>query len=158
MIVPEKAVRDSATGRQTNGAQPRPPTRRAGSARRSGPERLRSAPAQEVRAALRPFTIPKWIYLVRLALIPFFVLATVGGDHKLALLLFVAAGASDALDGLVARDCSGCARCWAATPRPIADKTLLGDAHTWALTLPTPTVRRGRSALADRDGGSRGTS
>lgn len=31
--------------------------------------------AKEVRAALRPFTIPNGITLVRLALVPFFVLA-----------------------------------------------------------------------------------
>jgi cardiolipin synthase len=92
--------------------------------------------AQEVRAALRPFTIPNGITLVRLALIPFFVLATVGGDHKLALLLFVAAGASDALDGLVAR-MLGMRSLLGSYLDPIADKTLLVTAYV-ALTLPTP--------------------
>jgi hypothetical protein len=55
--------------------------------------------AQEVRAALRPFTIPNGITLVRLALIPFFVLSAVGGRHTLALGIFIVAGVSDALVG-----------------------------------------------------------
>jgi len=92
--------------------------------------------AQEVRAALRPFTIPNGITLVRLALIPFFVLAVLGGDHKLALLIFVAAGVSDALDGLVAR-VLGMRSLLGTYLDPIADKTLVVTAYV-ALTLPAP--------------------
>lgn len=92
--------------------------------------------AQEVRDALRPFTIPNGITLMRLALIPFFVLATVGGRHGLALGLFVAAGISDALDGLVARTL-GMRSLLGTYLDPIADKTLLVTAYV-ALTLPTP--------------------
>jgi len=92
--------------------------------------------AQEVRDALRPFTIPNGITLVRLALIPFFVLATVGGRHALALGIFVAAGLSDALDGLVAR-ALGMRSLLGTYLDPIADKTLLVTAYV-ALTLPSP--------------------
>jgi len=92
--------------------------------------------AQEVRDALRPFTIPNGITLVRLALIPFFVLATVGGRHGLALGIFVAAGISDALDGLVARTL-GMRSLLGTYLDPIADKTLLVTAYV-ALTLPSP--------------------
>ncbi len=92
--------------------------------------------AQEVRDALRPFTIPNGITLMRLAIIPFFVLATVGGRHGLALGLFVAAGISDALDGLVARTL-GMRSLLGTYLDPIADKTLLVTAYV-ALTLPTP--------------------
>lgn len=92
--------------------------------------------AQEVRAALRPFTIPNGITLVRLALIPFFVLSTVGGRHTLALGIFIAAGVSDALDGLVARTL-GMRSLLGTYLDPIADKTLLVTAYV-ALTLPTP--------------------
>ena len=48
--------------------------------------------AREVRAALRPFTIPNGITLLRIALTPFFVLAAVSGNHVVALGLFVVAG------------------------------------------------------------------
>ncbi len=92
--------------------------------------------AQEVRDALRPFTIPNGITLVRLALIPFFVLTVVGGDHSLALLIFVAAGISDALDGLVAR-LLGMRSLLGTYLDPIADKVLLVTAYV-VLTLPAP--------------------
>jgi len=92
--------------------------------------------ALEVRAALRPFTIPNGITLVRLALTPFFVLATVSGDHLLALGIFVAAGISDALDGLLARLLA--MRSLLGTYLdPIADKLLLVTAYV-VLTLPIP--------------------
>ena len=90
--------------------------------------------AQEVRAALRPFTIPNGITLLRLALTPFFVLAVVSGDHLLALGIFIAAGISDALDGLVAR-LLGMRSLLGTYLDPIADKVLLVAAYV-ALTLP----------------------
>ncbi|HUK11964.1 MAG TPA: CDP-alcohol phosphatidyltransferase family protein [Thermoanaerobaculaceae bacterium] len=92
--------------------------------------------AKEVRAALRPFTIPNGITLVRLALTPFFVLATISRDHRLALVIFVLAGVSDALDGLVAR-VLGMRSLLGSYLDPIADKTLLVTAYI-ALTLPIP--------------------
>ncbi len=103
-------------------------------ATRSGGVALRAA--KEVRAALRPFTIPNGITLLRLALTPFFVLATVSGDHLLALGIFVAAGISDALDGLVAR-LLGMRSLLGTYLDPIADKLLLVTAYV-ALTLPVP--------------------
>jgi len=104
-----------------------PPPRPGGVAQRA---------ALEVKAALRPFTIPNGITLVRLALTPFFVLATVSGDHLLALGIFVAAGISDALDGLLARVLA--MRSLLGTYLdPIADKLLLVTAFV-ALTIPIP--------------------
>lgn len=100
------------------------------------PSAVAQRAAQEVRAALRPFTIPNGITLVRLALIPFFVLAVLGGNHRLALGIFVAAGVSDALDGLVAR-MLGMRSLLGTYLDPIADKTLLVTAYV-ALTLPSP--------------------
>jgi len=94
--------------------------------------------AEEVRAALHPFTIPNGITLVRLALIPFFVLAVVGGDHSLALVIFVAAGVSDALDGLLAR-VLGMRSLLGTYLDPIADKVLLVTAYV-VLTLPAPNA------------------
>ena len=90
--------------------------------------------AKEVRAALRPFTIPNGITLVRLALTPFFVHATISGDHLLALGIFVAAGVSDALDGLLAR-LLGMRSLLGTYLDPIADTLLLVTAYV-VLTLP----------------------
>ena len=92
--------------------------------------------AQEVRAALRPFTIPNGITLLRLALTPFFVLAIVSGDHLLALGIFIVAGISDALDGLVARLLGMRSRLGTYLD-PIADKLLLVTAYI-VLTLRIP--------------------
>lgn len=89
--------------------------------------------AQEVRAALRPFTIPNGITLLRLALIPFFVLATVENRFGWALAVFVAAGLSDALDGFLARVLQ-MRSLLGSYLDPIADKLLLVAAYvslTW---------------------------
>ncbi len=92
--------------------------------------------AREVRAALRPFTIPNGITLLRIALTPFFVLATVSSNHRLALALFVVAGLSDAVDGLLARLLR--MRSLIGTYLdPIADKLLLVSAFV-ALTVQEP--------------------
>jgi cardiolipin synthase len=92
--------------------------------------------AQEVRAALRPFTIPNGITLLRLALTPFFVLAVLEANHRLALGIFIVAGISDALDGLLAR-LLGMRSLLGSYLDPIADKTLLVTAYV-VLTLPIP--------------------
>jgi len=118
-------------------------------AARSGdsPQRLRDLSGQvaqraarEVRAALRPFTIPNGITLLRIALTPFFVLAAVSGNHTLALALFAIAGVSDGVDGLLAR--------WLRMRSlfgtyldPIADKVLLVSAFV-SLTVPEPGAVR----------------
>jgi cardiolipin synthase len=92
--------------------------------------------AREVRAAVRPFTIPNGISLLRFASIPFFALAVVAGNHRLALAIFIAAGVSDALDGFLARVLSMRSLVGAYLD-PIADKALLVTAYV-ALTWPTP--------------------
>jgi cardiolipin synthase (CMP-forming) len=96
--------------------------------------------AREVRAALRPFTIPNGITLLRIALTPFFVLATVSANHGVALALFVAAGVSDAVDGLLAR-LLGMRSLIGTYLDPIADKVLLVSAFV-ALTVPEPGAVR----------------
>jgi cardiolipin synthase len=95
--------------------------------------------ALEVRAALRPFTIPNGITLLRLGVTPLFVLAVVGGDFKAALALFIAAGISDGLDGLLARTL-GERSLLGSYLDPIADKVLLVGAYV-ALTAPHAGVR-----------------
>ena len=127
------ALRPPPAGDAAGGQRERPD--------RSGERSMRAGAvaqraAQEVRAALRPFTIPNGITLLRLALTPFFVLATVEGKHGLALGIFVAAGVSDALDGLLAR-LLGMRSLLGTYLDPIADKMLLVTAYV-ALTLPVP--------------------
>jgi len=90
--------------------------------------------AQEVRDALRPFTIPNGITLVRLALTPFFVLGVVEGNYRFALVIFIVAGLSDGLDGLLAR-LLGMRSLFGTYLDPIADKVLLVTAYI-ALTWP----------------------
>jgi cardiolipin synthase len=91
--------------------------------------------AQGVRDALRPFTIPNGITLLRLALVPFLVLAVVERNFSLALCIFAAAGISDALDGLLAR-LLGMRSLFGTYLDPIADKALLVTSYI-ALTWPS---------------------
>jgi cardiolipin synthase len=73
------------------------------------------------------WTAPNQITLIRLIFVPFVVINILGRNYKLALVLFVLAGLSDALDGLLAR--------WLNQQTilgqyldPIADKMLLSSA------------------------------
>lgn len=94
--------------------------------------------AQEVRVALRPYTIPNGITLLRLVLVPLFALAIVERNYGWALVVFGLAGLSDALDGALARWLS--ARSLLGTYLdPIADKALLVTAYI-VLTWPAPGV------------------
>ncbi len=49
------------------------------------------------------FTIPNLLSLLRMALVPIFIIAVRYGEPKKALLVFVVAGITDALDGFIAR-------------------------------------------------------
>lgn len=100
--------------------------------------RVAQRAAREVRDALRPFTIPNGITLLRMAAIPFFALAVVSANHRLALVIFVLAGLSDAVDGLLARRL-GMRSLLGAYLDPIADKALLVTAYV-VLTWPNPGV------------------
>ncbi|MFQ5817339.1 MAG: CDP-alcohol phosphatidyltransferase family protein [Terriglobia bacterium] len=73
------------------------------------------------------FTLANQLTLLRLALIPFFVLAVVEQRHALALGLFVAAAVSDTLDGLLARVLNQ-RTALGAYLDPITDKLLLSAA------------------------------
>lgn len=48
-------------------------------------------------------TIPNLLSLLRMGLVPLFIIALVGGQPFRALLIFLAAGVTDALDGFIAR-------------------------------------------------------
>jgi cardiolipin synthase (CMP-forming) len=85
------------------------------------------------------FTIPNLLTLLRMGLVPLFIIALVNGDSKKALLLFLVAGVTDALDGFIARF-------WrqqsllGAYLDPIADKLLLISAY---VVLSIPSLTRG---------------
>ena len=48
-------------------------------------------------------SIPNILTLVRILLTPLFVILVLGEDYDLALIIFIVAGLSDGLDGLIAR-------------------------------------------------------
>lgn len=75
----------------------------------------------------RIFTLPNLVTLVRLLLIPAFVLAVFREENRLALGLFVAAGVSDGVDGLLARLLKQRSKLGAFLD-PVADKLLLSIA------------------------------
>src|SRR5258707_8101076 len=83
------------------------------------------------------FTVPNLLTLLRMGLVPLFIIAVVNGDSTKALLIFVAAGITDALDGFIARF-------WRQQSMlggyldPIADKLLLTSAFV-VLSIPSLT-------------------
>jgi cardiolipin synthase len=88
----------------------------------------------KVEEKLRPITLPNFVTLFRMAIIPFFILAVNDQDFLLALWIFVIAGMTDALDGMLARKL-GAHSVVGAYLDPIADKLLLTAAYI-ALTIP----------------------
>lgn len=82
--------------------------------------------------------IPNAITVVRLLLVPPIVLCLLGGRYDLALILFVVAGVSDALDGFLAKRFGWTSRLGGLLD-PIADKLLLVSCYlalTWQGLLP----------------------
>lgn len=88
----------------------------------------------KVEEKLQPLTLPNFLTLFRMAIVPFFVLAVFAGDFTLALWTFVVAGLTDAFDGWIARRFH-MESVVGAFLDPIADKILLVTAYI-ALTIP----------------------
>jgi cardiolipin synthase len=87
----------------------------------------------EVVVSSPVLTIANQLTILRMALVPFLVLALVWGRYGLALVLFLVAGLTDLLDGLIARY-GRQATALGATLDPVADKLMLGAAFvvlTW---------------------------
>ncbi|MBD3854178.1 MAG: CDP-alcohol phosphatidyltransferase family protein, partial [Acidobacteria bacterium] len=93
-------------------------------------EKIRS----RVEDKLRPLTLPNFITMLRMAMVPFFVLAVANKDYRIALWIFIIAGLTDALDGYLAR-LMDMESLIGAYLDPIADKLLLTVAYI-ALTFP----------------------
>ncbi len=89
---------------------------------------------ERVEEKLRPLTLPNFLTLLRMAMVPFLVIAISEHDFRLALWIFVLAGATDAVDGFLARRL-GVRSVIGAYLDPIADKILLTTAYV-ALTIP----------------------
>ncbi len=87
-----------------------------------------------VERSLRPITLPNFVTLVRMAIVPFFVLAVYNRDYWTAAWTFVVAGLTDSLDGWLARTFRMRSLIGAYLD-PIADKLLLTAAYV-ALTIP----------------------
>jgi len=80
------------------------------------------------------FTAANQLTLLRMLLIPFFVILLVYGYRGWALLMFLAAGLTDLFDGLIART-TGAKTTLGAWLDPMADKLLLGTMFI-VLTVP----------------------
>lgn len=84
-------------------------------------------------------TVPNLLSLLRMGLVPVFIIAVLDGEMRKALLVFAVAGVTDALDGFIARF-------WhqqsllGAYLDPIADKLLLTSAY---IALAVPTLNQG---------------
>lgn len=79
-------------------------------------------------------TIPNLLTLVRLILIPFFVMASVRGKFTAAFVLFVSAALTDAIDGYIARRFDQRSKIGAFLD-PAADKMMMVSAYV-VFTLP----------------------
>ena len=82
-----------------------------------------------------PWTLPNFITLIRLAALPFFLLAIADDRFDIALAIFVAAGLSDFVDGYLARR-FGMNSALGAYLDPIADKLLLMSSYLF-LAIPS---------------------
>jgi len=80
------------------------------------------------------FTIPNFLSLLRMGLVPLFIIAVIDGQLRKALVIFLIAGVTDALDGFIARFANQQSLLGAYLD-PIADKLLLTSAYV-ALAIP----------------------
>ena len=85
------------------------------------------------------FTIPNLLSLLRMGLIPLFIIAVLQEQSTKALLIFLIAGLTDALDGFIARFWNQQSPLGAFLD-PIADKLLLTSAY---VVLSFPTLNHG---------------
>jgi cardiolipin synthase len=84
-------------------------------------------------------TIPNLLTLLRLLLIPCFLMAAMGGDHRLAFILFVSAAVTDILDGAIARKLNQRSRVGAIFD-PAADKLMMFSAYLFYTLSSAVTV------------------
>jgi cardiolipin synthase len=83
----------------------------------------------------RILTVPNQLTFLRLAFLPFFIIAIKYDDYRVALAIFLVAGLTDGLDGLLARELNQRTPLGAYLD-PIADKLLLSSSY-FVLALKT---------------------
>jgi cardiolipin synthase len=88
----------------------------------------------KVEEKLQPLTLPNFVTLIRMAIVPFVVIAINEGDFVLALWIMIVAGLTDSFDGYLARkfDMQSVVGAYL---DPIADKMLLTAAYI-SLSVP----------------------
>lgn len=87
------------------------------------------------------FTIPNVLTLMRLLLVPFFILASFHGMWTVAFVIFVSAAVTDILDGMIARRFNQRSRLGALLD-PAADKTMMVSGFLfYTLSRSMPLVR-----------------
>jgi cardiolipin synthase len=97
-------------------------------------ETTRQKIRERVEDKLRPLTLPNFITLMRMAMVPFFVLAVSNHDFRTALWILIVAGLTDAFDGYLARRMD-MRSVIGAYLDPLADKMLITVAYI-TLTIP----------------------
>jgi cardiolipin synthase len=100
------------------------------------------------------FTVANQLTMVRMALVPAFVLLVLAREFNWALVVFVVAGVTDALDGWVARHTGQITRLGQMLD-PVADKLLAGSAYvllTWSSAVSCPLPAWLTVTLLFRDG------
>ncbi len=100
------------------------------------------------------FTVANQLTMVRMALVPAFVLLVLAREFSWALVIFVVAGLTDALDGWVARHTNQITRLGQMLD-PVADKLLAGSAYvllTWSNAVSCPLPAWLTVTLLFRDG------
>ncbi len=85
------------------------------------------------------FTIPNLLSVLRMGLVPLFIIAVLDGQSLRALILFLVAGVTDALDGFIARFANQQSLLGTYLD-PIADKILLTSAY---ISLSIPSLNHG---------------
>jgi cardiolipin synthase (CMP-forming) len=85
------------------------------------------------------FTIPNLLSVLRMGLVPLFIIAVLDGHSLRALILFLAAGITDVLDGFIARFANQKSALGTLLD-PIADKVLLISAY---IVLAIPSLNQG---------------
>jgi len=86
------------------------------------------------------FTVANQLTMLRMALVPLLALLALAGEFTWALVVFVVAGLTDALDGYIARHGHQVTQL-GATLDPIADKVMVGTTYavmTWSSTVSCP--------------------
>ena len=86
------------------------------------------------------FTVANQLTMLRMALVPLLVVLALSGEFTWALVVFVVAGLTDALDGYIARHGHQVTRL-GATLDPIADKMMVGSTYavlTWSSAVSCP--------------------